>query len=77
MHPYINLVEMNIQEPIDYYEASQCLSWKAAMKSKIESIHKNKTCELMELLAGKNPITSKWVFQGQENIKCGSGQTKN
>jgi hypothetical protein len=33
------------------------------MESEIESIHNNKTCELMELLAGKNPITSKWVFK--------------
>ncbi len=60
---YVNLVEMNIQEPIDYYEASQRSSWKAAMESKIESIHKNNTCELMKLLACKNPITSKWVFK--------------
>jgi hypothetical protein len=60
---YVNLVEMNIQEPIDYYEASQRSSWKASMESKIESIHKNNTCELMKLLACKNPITSKWVFK--------------
>jgi hypothetical protein len=31
---YINLVEMNIQEHVDYYEASQHSSWRATMELK-------------------------------------------
>jgi hypothetical protein len=32
---YVNLVGMNIQEPIDYYEASQLSSWRVTMESEL------------------------------------------
>jgi hypothetical protein len=55
---YINLVEMNIQEHVDYHEASQHSNWRATMESKIESIHNNKTWELTKLLVGLKVIQS-------------------
>jgi len=63
---YFNLAEVNIQELVNYYEASQHLGWRAIMESKIKLIHKNKTWQLTKLLGGKNPITSKWVFKVQK-----------
>lgn len=49
---------MNIQEHVDYHEASQHSNWRATMESKIESIHNNKTWELTKLLVGLKVIQS-------------------
>jgi hypothetical protein len=51
--------------PIDFFEAIGSHAWQTKMESKMESIRKNQTWELVQLLVGKIPITFKWVY----NIK--------
>ncbi len=46
------------------------------MELEIESIQKNKTWELIELLVGKNPITSKWVFEVKKTSNGGVDKLK-
>ena len=48
------------QEAID---SSKKDKWMEAMVKEMESLIKNKTCELMELPMGKKPIGCKWVFK--------------
>jgi hypothetical protein len=38
------------------------------MKLKLDSIQKNKTWKLVNLLEGKNPINAKWVFKVKPNL---------
>eukprot|EP00253_Pinus_taeda_P033974 PITA_33974 len=41
--------------------------WKEAMVDEMASLHKNEACDLVELLAGRKPIGSKWVFKKKTN----------
>ena len=43
--------------------ATDAETWLQAMKSEMDSIHKNQTWELVELPAKRNPLPCKWVFQ--------------
>lgn len=36
--------------------------WKQAINVEMEALKKNKTWELVKLLAGKNPVECKWVY---------------
>ena len=36
--------------------------WKDAMKEELSALQKNKTCDLVPLLAGKRAVGCKWVF---------------
>jgi hypothetical protein len=45
-----------------------------AMVEEMESLSKNKTWDLMELLKGKKPIGCKWVFKKKEAISKKEGE---
>ena len=38
-------------------------SWMKAMQEEMNSLHKNKTYELVKLPKGKNALRNKWVFK--------------
>ncbi|MCO5567790.1 hypothetical protein L7F22_021486 [Adiantum nelumboides] len=50
-------------EPDSFEQALECVQWKDAMQQEIDSIHKNHTWDLVDLLIGKKPIGTKWVFK--------------
>lgn len=50
-------------ELIDEVEALKKSVWRDAMMGKIDSIKKNETWELVDLLVGKKNIGMKWVFK--------------
>ena len=43
--------------------------WKEAMVDEMASLHKNDAWDLVELLDGKKPIGSKWVFKKKMNVE--------
>eukprot|EP00253_Pinus_taeda_P028638 PITA_28638 len=43
--------------------------WKKAMVGEMTSLHKNEACDLVELPAGRKPISSKWVFKKKMNVE--------
>eukprot|EP00253_Pinus_taeda_P028097 PITA_28097 len=43
--------------------------WKEAMVDEIESLHKNEAWDLVELLAERKSIGSKWVFKKKTNVE--------
>eukprot|EP00253_Pinus_taeda_P010456 PITA_10456 len=43
--------------------------WKEAMVDEMASLHKNEAWDLVELLDGKKPIGSKWVFKKKTNAE--------
>ena len=47
---------MNVVEPSSYEEANECSEWKIVMEQEYESITRNNTWELVELLKGKKMI---------------------
>ena len=58
-----------MEEPTSYLEATGDRDWIAAMESEIQSINKNKTWELVKLLAGQKPIGLKWVYKLKKNAE--------
>ena len=42
---------------------------KEAMVDEIASLHKNEAWDLVELLAGRKPISRKWVFKKNMNAE--------
>ena len=48
--------------PNNIQESLQIPEWKATIEEKIRALKKSGTWELAELLEGKNPIRSKWIF---------------
>jgi hypothetical protein len=52
-----------LQEAVNSQEKSK---WMSAMAEEIESLHKNQTCDLVELLENKRKIGCKWVFKKKE-----------
>ncbi|KAG8493847.1 hypothetical protein CXB51_011132 [Gossypium anomalum] len=57
------------QEPSNYSEAISCEDsekWMFAMQEEMESLHKNKTWDLVKLPKGKKTICCKWVFKKKE-----------
>ncbi len=53
----------NLKEPMNFKEIDSSQGWRGAMQSKMESIDKNWTYELINLLKGKQPIITKWVYK--------------
>eukprot|EP00253_Pinus_taeda_P024534 PITA_24534 len=43
--------------------------WKEAMVDEMACLHKNEAWDLVELLAGRKPIGSKWVFKKKTNAE--------
>eukprot|EP00253_Pinus_taeda_P007561 PITA_07561 len=43
--------------------------WKEAMVDEMASLQKNEAWDLVELLAGRNPIGNKWVFKKKTNAE--------
>eukprot|EP00253_Pinus_taeda_P006534 PITA_06534 len=43
--------------------------WKEAMVDEMACFHKNESWDLVELLAGRKPIGSKWVFEKKTNAE--------
>ena len=57
-------------EPSTLQEAtsnSDVPQWIAAMQEKIETLHKNKTWELVSLPQGRKPIGNKWIYKIKRN----------
>jgi hypothetical protein len=52
-----------VKEPQSFNEVIKNQGWQEAMDKEMESIQKNDTCDLMELLVGKRPIYGKWVYK--------------
>ena len=58
-------------EPSCFQEAIDCVDnakWKMAMKEEIDSLEKNKTWELVELLKDRNIVGCKWVFKLKKGV---------
>ena len=61
---YVMLIDC--REPSCYKEAmsrDDKLKWERAMESKMDSIEKNQTWELVQLPKGKNAFLCKWVYK--------------
>ena len=43
--------------------------YKEAMVDEMASLHKNEAWDLVEFLAGRNPIGRKWVFKKKMNVE--------
>ncbi|KAG8503399.1 hypothetical protein CXB51_001318 [Gossypium anomalum] len=57
------------QEPSNYSEAVSCEDsekWMFAMQEEMESLHKNRTWDLVKLSKGKKAVRCKWVFKKKE-----------
>ncbi|KAG8502990.1 hypothetical protein CXB51_000989 [Gossypium anomalum] len=57
------------QEPSNYSEAVSCEEsekWMFAMQEELESLHKNRTWDLVKLPKGKKVVRCKWVFKKKE-----------
>ncbi len=75
-------------EPKDYFETIQHPRWIETMQQEYNSILENNTWDLIKLLEGKIPITTRWVFkikqaEGDQNerfkahlVACGCEQRK-
>ena len=50
-------------EPQCFEDAQGHPFWEDAMKSEIQSIEKNATWELVDLLVGKNVVGTKWSYK--------------
>jgi hypothetical protein len=59
------------QEAVNSQEKSR---WMSAMAEEIESLHKNQTCDLVELLEKKRKIGCKWVFKKKEEVSEKGGE---
>ena len=63
----ITEVSSKIVEPDTYEEAIGDLihaaHWKEAIRIELETLHLNNTWKLVDLLAGRRAIRSKWVFK--------------
>ena len=59
------------QEAIHSQEKSR---WMGAMVEEIQSLHKNQTWDLVELLEGKRAIGCKWVYKKKEVVSEKNGE---
>jgi len=50
-----------------YVEAMQSQGWEEAITSKIDSIKKNQTWEVVDFLDGKRTIIAKWIFKEKKD----------
>ena len=59
----------SIEEPSTYEEAlsySDSSKWMIAMQEEMESLHKNRTWDMVRIPKGKKAIRCKWVFKKKE-----------
>ena len=56
---------MNVVEHVNYDQAKEHEEWKNSMNGEYDSLMKNQTWELMELLENKVPIGSKWLYKSK------------
>ena len=57
-----------MEEPMDFYTASQQKDWQSVIQSDIKSILKNKMWDVMDRPKGKRSITAKWIFKVKRNM---------
>jgi hypothetical protein len=50
-------------EPRFFAEVEKDAAWRAAMKTEMDAVEKNRTWELADLPRGHHTITLKWVFK--------------
>ncbi|MDV3202322.1 MAG: reverse transcriptase domain-containing protein [Candidatus Phytoplasma australasiaticum] len=68
--------EVDTYEPSTYKEAFTCTEsaqWLAAMGDEMESLHTNKTWDLVQWPPGRKIITCKWVFKKKEGMTPAEG----
>jgi hypothetical protein len=53
----------NDVESRSFAEAERHVAWRATMQSEMDTVEKNRTCELADLPRGHSTITLKWVFK--------------
>ncbi|GJS62986.1 retrotransposon protein, putative, ty1-copia subclass, partial [Tanacetum coccineum] len=71
-YAFVAAEEEDTQEPLIYQEVVACedsSKWKAAMEEEIDSLRKNKTCELVYHPVGQKPVRCKWLFKIKEGIE--------
>ena len=76
----VNLVEYALlvedDEPVTFKQAIKDKdreSWVVAMEEEMQSLHKNKTWEVVPLPVGKSAIGCKWVYKRKEDPTKSSG----
>ena len=60
-----------VGEPTSYSDAVSCdnsAKWLIAMNEEIESLHRNRTWDLVKPPSGKKIVGCKWVFKRKEGI---------
>lgn len=68
--------EVDTNEPSTYKEAVSCTEstqWLVAMGDEMESLHKNKTWDLVQRPPERKIITCKWVFKKKEGMTPAEG----
>eukprot|EP00253_Pinus_taeda_P020988 PITA_20988 len=65
-HWRIRLHKRTVKEAVDSEDGKL---WKEAMVDEMASLHKNEAWDLVELLAGREHIGSKWVFKKKTNAE--------
>lgn len=65
---YVMVAEKYVNEEIpdthdDAIKSEQSAEWQKAMKSELQSLHENKTWEMVSLPKGEKTIPCKWVFR--------------
>ena len=75
---YTYLIENEMSSYFEAISSLNALLWKEFIKTKLDSILKNQTWELVDLPSGANPIGYKWIFKRKyfsngyiESIKLG------
>nr|GEY01838.1 hypothetical protein [Tanacetum cinerariifolium] len=66
-----NFAHIKNYEPTNYLKAissPECDKWDVAMEEEVESLHKNKTLELVKLPKDKRVISCKWLFKVKDVI---------
>ena len=76
----VNLVEYALSveddEPVTFKQAIKDVdkeSWLVAMEEEMQSLHKNKTWEVVPLPKGKTAIGCKWVYKNKEDSSESGG----
>ena len=59
---------MNVVEHVNYDQAKEHEVWRNAMNDEYDSLMKNQTWELVELLENKVHIGSKWLYKSKFKI---------
>ena len=60
---YTYLIENESSSYFETISSLEALLWKEAIKTELNCILKNQTCELVDLSSGAKLIGCKWIFQ--------------